>query len=70
MSWNRLGCKYVSFKDCSFAVKKGREATARVVVARELGVANSYTVCAHAHTHKLSEYFMLQASQTAALSAH
>eukprot|EP00953_Heterococcus_sp_UTEX-ZZ885_P012636 7239-Heterococcus_DN1.PRE.1 len=43
MSWNRLGCKYVSFKDCSFAVKKGREATARVVVARELGVANSYT---------------------------
>lgn len=32
LSWNRLGRKYVSFKDCSFAVKKGREATARVVV--------------------------------------
>lgn len=34
LSWNRLGRKYVSFKDCSFAVKKGREATARVVVVR------------------------------------
>jgi hypothetical protein len=33
----------MSFKDCSFAVKKGREATARVVVARELGIT-SYTV--------------------------
>eukprot|EP00752_Nemacystus_decipiens_P005218 g4737.t1 len=44
LSWNRLGRKYVSFKDCSFAVKKGREATARVVVARDLGIGNSYTV--------------------------
>lgn len=35
LSWNRLGRKYVSFKDCSFAVKKGREATARVVVVRQ-----------------------------------
>lgn len=35
LSWNRLGRKYVSFKDCSFAVKKGRESTARVVVVRE-----------------------------------
>lgn len=35
LSWNRLGRKYVSFKDCSFAVKKGREATARVVVVRK-----------------------------------
>ncbi len=35
LSWNRLGRKYVSFKDCSFAVKKGREATARVVVVSE-----------------------------------
>lgn len=33
-SWNRLGRKYVSFKECSFAVKKGRESTARVVVVR------------------------------------
>lgn len=37
LSWNRLGRKYVSFKDCSFAVKKGREATARVVVVRKRG---------------------------------
>ncbi|CAM9864914.1 unnamed protein product, partial [Choristocarpus tenellus] len=44
VSWNRLGRKYVSFKDCSFAVKKGRESTARVVVARDLGIGNSYTV--------------------------
>ncbi|CAM9876303.1 unnamed protein product, partial [Ectocarpus sp. 12 AP-2014] len=44
LSWNRLGRKYVSFKECSFAVKKGREATARVVVARDLGIGNSYTV--------------------------
>ncbi|CAM9356747.1 unnamed protein product [Chrysoparadoxa australica] len=44
VSWNRVGRKYVSFKDCSFAVKKGRESTARVVVARELGIMNSYTV--------------------------
>ena len=35
VSWNRLGRKYVSFKDCSFAVKKGRESTARVVVVRK-----------------------------------
>lgn len=34
LSWNRLGRKYVSFKECSFAVKKGRESTARVVVVR------------------------------------
>lgn len=38
LSWNRLGRKYVSFKDCSFAVKKGRESTARVVVVRKDGV--------------------------------
>lgn len=44
VSWNRIGRKYVSLKDCSFAVKKGRESTARVVVARELGIENSYTV--------------------------
>ncbi|KAG5177615.1 hypothetical protein JKP88DRAFT_169934, partial [Tribonema minus] len=44
MSWNRLGGKYVSLGDCSFVVRKGREATARVVVARELSVAHSYTV--------------------------
>lgn len=36
--------KYFSFSDCSFTVKKEREATARVVVARELGVSYSYTL--------------------------
>lgn len=40
LSWNRLGRKYVSFKDCSFAVKKGRESTARVVVVRHQGTHN------------------------------
>jgi hypothetical protein len=33
-----------SFKDCTFNVGKGRESTARVVVARELLVKHSYTV--------------------------
>jgi hypothetical protein len=34
----------VSFKDCSFHVKKNRETTARVVVCRELSIRNSYTL--------------------------
>ena len=38
------GKKYVSYNDCSFHVRKGREATARVVVAREIGIPLSYTV--------------------------
>jgi hypothetical protein len=33
-----------SFKDCTFNVGRGRESTARVVVARELFVKHSYTV--------------------------
>ena len=33
-----------AFKDCTFNVGKGRESTARVVVARELLVKHSYTV--------------------------
>ena len=33
-----------SYKDCTFNVGKGRESTARVVVARELLVKNSYTI--------------------------
>lgn len=45
LSWNRLGRKYVSFKDCSFAVKKGREATARVVVVSEGGRSKKTTGC-------------------------
>ena len=44
MSWNATGRKYFSFADCSFTVKRARETTARVVVARELGIPNSYTL--------------------------
>ena len=33
-----------SFKSCSFVVEKSKEATARVVVWRQLGVARSYTM--------------------------
>lgn len=39
-----LGKKYLSFQDCSFSMRKGRESTARVVVAKELGILNSYTL--------------------------
>jgi len=44
LSWNQYGRKYVSFADCCFAVKKGREGTGRVVVSKELGIHNSYTM--------------------------
>jgi len=44
LSWNVLGKKYLSFQDCSFTMRKGRESTARVVVAKELGILNSYTL--------------------------
>ena len=43
-SMHSVGKKYVSFADCSFHVKKGREATARVVVARELNIPLSFTL--------------------------
>lgn len=33
-----------NFSDCSFAVQKAKEATARVVVWKELGIINSYTL--------------------------
>ncbi len=33
-----------SYGTCSFAIEKSKEATARVVVWRELGVARSYTM--------------------------
>jgi len=36
--------KYVSFSDCSFHIKKGREATARVIVAKELNIPLSFTL--------------------------
>ena len=44
LSWNRLGRNYVSFDDCSFTVRKNREATARVVIAKELDTPNAYTI--------------------------
>ncbi|CAM9972603.1 unnamed protein product, partial [Heterosigma akashiwo] len=44
MSCNRVAKEYVSFQDCSFNAKKGRETTARVVVSRELGIKCSYTL--------------------------
>lgn len=43
-SMHQVGQKYVSFADCSFHVKKGRESTARVVVARELNIPCSFTL--------------------------
>jgi hypothetical protein len=33
-----------SFADCSFAVQKSKEATARVVVWKEMGIQNSFTL--------------------------
>lgn len=44
LSNHNLGSKYVSFNDCSFHVKKGRESTARVVVAKEMNIPNSFTL--------------------------
>ena len=35
---------FFSYSDCSFTINKGRESTARVVVARELGIMNSFTL--------------------------
>lgn len=43
-SMHHVGKKYVCYSDCSFHVKKGREATARVVVARELNIPCSFTL--------------------------
>ena len=33
-----------NFSDCSFAVQKSKESTARVVIWRELGIQNSFTL--------------------------
>ena len=44
LSWNQYGRKYVSFADCNFQVKKGRDGTGRVVVSKELGIQNAYTM--------------------------
>ncbi|OQR86993.1 metalloprotease family M14A [Achlya hypogyna] len=38
------GHRYVCYDACNFQVNRGREATARVVVGRDLGVANSFTL--------------------------
>ena len=43
-SMHHVGRKYVCYQDCSFHVKKGRESTARVVVARELNIPCSFTL--------------------------
>jgi hypothetical protein len=43
-SMHNIGRKYVCFADCSFHVKKGRESTARVVVAKDLNIPCSFTL--------------------------
>ena len=37
-------CSIFSFSDCSFAIQKSKESTARVVMWKELGITNSYTL--------------------------
>ncbi|KAG9398270.1 hypothetical protein AC1031_014863 [Aphanomyces cochlioides] len=44
LSQQCIGRKYVSLAGCSFQVHRGREATARVVVGRDLGIQNSFTL--------------------------
>jgi hypothetical protein len=44
LSWHPRSRNLVNYEDCTFHVKRGREATARVVVARELNIRNSYTL--------------------------
>lgn len=36
--------KMISFKDCTFALEKDKESTARIVVFKELSVIHSYTL--------------------------
>ena len=43
-SLHNVGKKYVCYADCSFTVKKGRESTARVVVAKEVNIPCSFTL--------------------------
>jgi cytosolic carboxypeptidase protein 2/3 len=43
-SSHSVGGKYVSYADCSFHVRKGRESTARVVVSKELNIPLSFTL--------------------------
>jgi hypothetical protein len=35
--------KHFSYKDCKFSAEKEKEAAARMVVFKELGIVNSYT---------------------------
>lgn len=44
LSASELGRHMFSYEDCIFHVQKGRDATARAVVARELGVKASFTM--------------------------
>lgn len=39
---HRVG--YFSWKDCMFRIEKAKEATARIVVYKDLGINNSYTM--------------------------
>jgi len=37
-------CDIFSFQDCSFIVQKAKESTSRVVLWKELGITNAYTL--------------------------
>ena len=37
-------CDIFNFSDCNFAVQKAKESTARVVMWKELGITNSFTL--------------------------
>jgi len=37
-------CDIFNFADCNFAVQKAKESTARVVMWKELGITNSFTL--------------------------
>ncbi|OQR90700.1 metalloprotease family M14A [Thraustotheca clavata] len=44
LSQHHNGQRYVLYESCNFQVNRGREATARVVVGRDMGIANSFTL--------------------------
>jgi hypothetical protein len=37
-------CPIFSLKDCKFALEREKETTARIVLFKELGILNSYTL--------------------------
>jgi hypothetical protein len=52
-------CDIFNFPDCNFAVQKAKESTARVVIWKELGITNSFTLEASfcgADQGKFSDY--------------